>query len=136
MDSFAVLDQVRQSDGPKHTSVIRGDMQKVMQSDAAVFRTQSVRFDHFFRLAYHGGEIVSEEEETELTRSFRNPFSLHVLSIYVTVARRRCRQNGKGSRDLERSRYQGSKHDLELGLGRSTRATQSTHMRTTNDSIC
>lgn len=40
MDSFAVLDQVRQSSGPKHTSVIRGDMQKVMQSDAAVFRTQ------------------------------------------------------------------------------------------------
>ncbi|KAK9898542.1 succinate dehydrogenase [Cystobasidium minutum MCA 4210] len=41
MESFAVLDEVRQSSGPKHTSVIRGDMQKVMQSDAAVFRTQS-----------------------------------------------------------------------------------------------
>lgn len=38
MDSIAELDRVRQSSGPKHTSQIRSDMQKVMQSDAAVFR--------------------------------------------------------------------------------------------------
>lgn len=56
MESFAVLDEVRQSDGPKHTSVIRSDMQKVMQSDAAVFRTQSVRF-RSLRLA--GGVVES-----------------------------------------------------------------------------
>lgn len=41
MDSIRSLDEVRTSDGPKHTSEIRLDMQKAMQNDAAVFRTQS-----------------------------------------------------------------------------------------------
>jgi len=40
MASIQELDRVRQSSGPKHTSQIRSDMQKVMQSDAAVFRTK------------------------------------------------------------------------------------------------
>lgn len=40
MQAFQDLDDVRTSNGPKHTSQIRMDMQKVMQSDAAVFRTQ------------------------------------------------------------------------------------------------
>lgn len=40
MDSIEALDQIRKSDGDKHTSQIRLDMQKTMQSDAAVFRTQ------------------------------------------------------------------------------------------------
>lgn len=40
MESIEVLDQLRTSSGPKHTSEIRGAMQKAMQSDAAVFRTQ------------------------------------------------------------------------------------------------
>lgn len=35
------LEQVRTSDGPLHTSQIRLNMQKTMQTDAAVFRTQS-----------------------------------------------------------------------------------------------
>ena len=39
MESIRDLDEVRQSSGPKHTSQIRSSMQKVMQSDAAVFRT-------------------------------------------------------------------------------------------------
>ena len=37
-DSIEALDAVRTSNGPKHTSDIRLDMQKVMQNDAAVFR--------------------------------------------------------------------------------------------------
>lgn len=41
MDSIKSLDEVRTSTGPKHTSEIRLDMQKAMQNDAAVFRTQS-----------------------------------------------------------------------------------------------
>ncbi|KAL7005697.1 succinate dehydrogenase flavoprotein subunit [Cystobasidiomycetes sp. EMM_F5] len=41
MDGIERLDKIRQSNGPKHTSEIRLAMQKVMQSDAAVFRTQS-----------------------------------------------------------------------------------------------
>lgn len=40
MDSIRSLDEVRTSNGPKHTSEIRLDMQKAMQNDAAVFRTQ------------------------------------------------------------------------------------------------
>jgi len=35
------LDWIRNSNGPKPTAVIRNDMQRVMQSDAAVFRMQS-----------------------------------------------------------------------------------------------
>lgn len=40
MDSIRALDEVRTSNGPKHTSDIRLDMQKAMQNDAAVFRTE------------------------------------------------------------------------------------------------
>jgi succinate dehydrogenase (ubiquinone) flavoprotein subunit len=39
-ESISVIDQVRKSDGPKHTSEIRLDMQKTMQTDVSVFRTQ------------------------------------------------------------------------------------------------
>jgi succinate dehydrogenase (ubiquinone) flavoprotein subunit len=39
-DSIAVLDKIRISDGPKSTYEIRLDMQKVMQTDVSVFRTQ------------------------------------------------------------------------------------------------
>ncbi|GAA5805054.1 succinate dehydrogenase flavoprotein subunit 1 [Helicostylum pulchrum] len=39
-ESIANLDKLRNSEGPKRTSEIRLSMQKVMQSDAAVFRTQ------------------------------------------------------------------------------------------------
>jgi len=38
--SIEYLDKIRTSDGPLHTSQIRLNMQKAMQSDAAVFRTQ------------------------------------------------------------------------------------------------
>lgn len=38
--SIAELDRLRNSSGPLHTSEIRLNMQKAMQSDAAVFRTQ------------------------------------------------------------------------------------------------
>lgn len=39
-DTIANLDKLRNSQGPKRTSEIRLNMQKVMQADAAVFRTQ------------------------------------------------------------------------------------------------
>ncbi|KAK7542881.1 succinate dehydrogenase subunit A [Phyllosticta citribraziliensis] len=39
-DSIAVVDQVRTADGPKPTHEIRLAMQKTMQSDVSVFRTQ------------------------------------------------------------------------------------------------
>jgi len=39
-DSISVLDQIRTADGPKPTSDIRSAMQKVMQTDVSVFRTQ------------------------------------------------------------------------------------------------
>jgi succinate dehydrogenase (ubiquinone) flavoprotein subunit len=39
-DSISVLDQIRTSDGPKSTAEVRLQMQKVMQTDVAVFRTQ------------------------------------------------------------------------------------------------
>jgi len=40
IESIEFLDKIRQSEGPKPTAEIRLDMQKAMQSDAAVFRTQ------------------------------------------------------------------------------------------------
>jgi succinate dehydrogenase (ubiquinone) flavoprotein subunit len=39
-ESIEVLDQVRNSSGPKSTAEIRSAMQKVMQADVSVFRTQ------------------------------------------------------------------------------------------------
>ncbi|GMK54626.1 hypothetical protein CspeluHIS016_0112120 [Cutaneotrichosporon spelunceum] len=39
-ESIANLEKIRTSDGPLHTSTIRLNMQKTMQRDAAVFRTQ------------------------------------------------------------------------------------------------
>ena len=38
LSSIEFLDKIRNSDGPKSTASIRLDMQKAMQSDAAVFR--------------------------------------------------------------------------------------------------
>ena len=40
MDSIKALDELRTSAGKLHTSEIRLDMQKAMQNDAAVFRSQ------------------------------------------------------------------------------------------------
>ncbi|KAI0383861.1 succinate dehydrogenase flavoprotein subunit [Hypomontagnella monticulosa] len=39
-ESIEVLDQIRNSDGPKSTAEIRLSMQKAMQTDVSVFRTQ------------------------------------------------------------------------------------------------
>ena len=39
-DAIEVLDKMRTSEGPQHTSEIRLKMQKVMQTDVSVFRTQ------------------------------------------------------------------------------------------------
>lgn len=39
-DAIGMVDHVRTADGPKSTSEIRSAMQKVMQSDVSVFRTQ------------------------------------------------------------------------------------------------
>jgi succinate dehydrogenase (ubiquinone) flavoprotein subunit len=38
LESVEFLDQVRNADGPKPTADIRLEMQKAMQTDAAVFR--------------------------------------------------------------------------------------------------
>ncbi|KAJ8520414.1 hypothetical protein ONZ45_g2762 [Pleurotus djamor] len=40
LESIEYLDKIRNANGPEHTAKIRLDMQKAMQSDAAVFRTQ------------------------------------------------------------------------------------------------
>jgi succinate dehydrogenase (ubiquinone) flavoprotein subunit len=40
LESIDYLDKIRNANGPKPTADIRLDMQKAMQSDAAVFRTQ------------------------------------------------------------------------------------------------
>lgn len=39
-DAIAVVDKVRTADGPKSTAAVRSAMQKVMQTDVSVFRTQ------------------------------------------------------------------------------------------------
>jgi succinate dehydrogenase (ubiquinone) flavoprotein subunit len=39
-ESIATVDQIRTADGPKSTNDIRSAMQKTMQSDVSVFRTQ------------------------------------------------------------------------------------------------
>jgi succinate dehydrogenase (ubiquinone) flavoprotein subunit len=41
LESIAFLDKIRNADGPEPTAKIRLAMQKAMQADAAVFRTQS-----------------------------------------------------------------------------------------------
>ena len=40
LNSVEFLDTIRQADGPEPTAKLRLDMQKAMQADAAVFRTQ------------------------------------------------------------------------------------------------
>uniref|UniRef100_A0A0W0G8W5 succinate dehydrogenase n=1 Tax=Moniliophthora roreri TaxID=221103 RepID=A0A0W0G8W5_MONRR len=40
IDSIEFMDRIREADGPEPTSKLRLEMQKVMQSNAAVFRTQ------------------------------------------------------------------------------------------------
>ena len=62
IEGFQALDEVRTSNGSKHTSVIRSEMQKCMQSDAAVFRTQESLSEGSKRM----GEIVKTYKDLHI----------------------------------------------------------------------
>lgn len=50
LSSIEFLDKIRSADGPKSTASIRLDMQKAMQSDAAVFRSATLQRLCYVRL--------------------------------------------------------------------------------------
>jgi len=65
LESIAFLDKIRNADGPEPTAKIRLAMQKAMQADATVFRTQSSLDEGVTKLRdiYESFEMLASKTE-------------------------------------------------------------------------
>lgn len=81
IESIEYLDKIRNADGAEPTAKIRLDMQKAMQADAAVFRTQSSLDEGVqkMRAIYKNFENVGIKDRSMIWNSFVD--SIFFLSI-------------------------------------------------------
>lgn len=94
------LDWIRNSNGPKPTAVIRNDMQRVMQSDAAVFRMQSTLdegkekidkvYDSFPQVGVTDKSMIWNSDLTE-TLELRNMLTCATQTMHSAAARHESR---------------------------------------------